>query len=99
MHVVVNHLHLREPVPDETVRNAQEVLEAVVQAGGLAARVIEVDPRHLILLLEFHSAEDADRIAKEVGGPWMRANMVPLLARDTERSVGKVVAATQAGQR
>jgi hypothetical protein len=97
VHVVVNHLHLREPLPDETLQSAQDVLQAVVQAGGLAARVIEVEPRHLILLLEFPSAEDAERISKEVGGPWMRANVVPLLAGDTERSVGKVVASAQVG--
>ena len=97
VHVVVNHLHLREPLPNKALQSAQEVLRAVVQAGGLAARVIEVDPLHLILLLEFSSAEDADRIAKEVGGPWMRANVVPLLVGDTERSVGKVVASAQAG--
>jgi hypothetical protein len=98
VHVVVNHLHLREPLPDETLRSAQDVLQAVVQAGGLAARVIEVEPQHLILLLEFPSAEEADRIAKELGGPWMRANVVPPLAGDTERSVGRVIASAQAGQ-
>jgi hypothetical protein len=31
-----------------------------------------VDDTHLILLLGFRSAEDADRIAREIGGPWMR---------------------------
>jgi hypothetical protein len=46
-----------------------------------------------MLLLEFRSAEDADRVAREVGGPWMRANILPFLERDTERSVGEVVAA------
>jgi hypothetical protein len=40
----------------------------------------------------FATAEDADRIAREVGGPWMREHIRPLLARDTERSVGEVIA-------
>ena len=96
MHVVVNHLHLREPLPEATVRKAQEVVKDVVDAGGLAAQVAKVDERHIVLILEFAGPEDADRVAREVGGPWMRENIVPLLARDTERSVGEVIATTRA---
>jgi hypothetical protein len=95
VHLVVNHLHLREPVTDDTQRAAREGLQAVVDAGGLSARLVEVDPTHLILLLEFASAEDASRVSREIGSPWMRANNLPLLARDTERSVGEVVASVQ----
>jgi hypothetical protein len=54
---------------------------------------VKVDETHLILILDFSTAEEADRIAREVGGPWMREHIVPLLAGDTERSVGEVVAA------
>lgn len=96
MHVVVNHLHLREPVTDTTVEAAREAVQLVVDAGGLAARVAKVDERHLILLLDFAGPEDAERIAREVGGPWMHEHIVPLLARDTERSVGDVVASATA---
>jgi hypothetical protein len=90
LHVVVNHLRLRDPVADTTAEAAREAL--VVDAGALAARVAKVDETHLILILEFSTAEDADRIAREVGGPWMRENIVPLPAGDTERSVGEVIA-------
>ena len=96
MHVVVNHLHLRDPLPEATVQKAQEVVKDVVAAGGLAAQVARVDERHIVLILEFATPEDADRVAREIGGPWMRENIVPLLARDTERSVGEVVAAARA---
>jgi hypothetical protein len=92
MHVVVNHLHLREPMTDATVRAAREVVQPVVDAGALGAQVAKVDETHLILLLTFATAEDADRIAREVGGPWMRQHIRPLLAGDTERSVGEVIA-------
>jgi hypothetical protein len=92
VHVVVNHLHLREPVKDDTVRALQDAVQRVVEAGARAARVLEADPRHLILLLEFSSADEAGRVAREVGGPWMREHIVPLLDRDTERSVGEVIA-------
>jgi hypothetical protein len=96
LHVVVNHLRLREPVPDGTVEAARKGIQLVVDAGALAARVAKVDDTHLILILEFSTAEDADRIAREVGGPWMREHIRPLLADDTERSVGEVIASAEA---
>jgi hypothetical protein len=96
VHVVVNHLHLREPLLDSTVQAAREAVRLVVDAGALAAQVAKVDDRHLILILTFASAEEADRVAREVGGPWMREHIVPLLASDTERSVAEVIASAQA---
>jgi hypothetical protein len=45
-----------------------------------------------VLILEFASPQDADRVATEVGGPWMREHILPLLARGPERSVGEVIA-------
>jgi len=95
VHVVVNHLHLRDPLTDATAQAAREAVRLVVDAGARAAQVARVDERHLILILSFADAEDADRVAREVGGPWMRENIVPLLARDTERSVGEVIASAQ----
>jgi hypothetical protein len=92
MHLVVNHLHLRDPLTEATVEAAQEAVRDVVAAGALAARVAKVDDRHLVLVLEFAGADDADRIARDVGGPWMREHIVPLLARETERSVAEVIA-------
>jgi len=94
VYVVVNHLHLRDPLTDETVRSAREAVRLVVDAGALAARVAKVDDTHLILLLTFETAEDAGRIARDVGGPWMREHITPLLARETERSVGEVIASS-----
>lgn len=73
----------------EAARNA---VRAVVDAGGLAAQVLKVDDAHLILVLTFASAEDADRVSREIGGPWMREHVAPLLAEPTERSVGEVIA-------
>jgi hypothetical protein len=96
VHVVINHLRLRDPVTDVTVQAACEGMQLVVDAGALAARIAKVDEKHLILILEFPTAEDADRIAREVGGPWMRDHIRPLLAGDTERSVGEVIASAEA---
>jgi hypothetical protein len=94
--IVVNHLHLRDPLTEATARAAREAVQLVVDAGALTAQVAKVDDRHLILILGFAQPEDADRIAREVGGPWMRENIVPLLSRDTERSVGEIIASAQA---
>jgi hypothetical protein len=44
----------------------------------------------------FASAEDAQRVARDVGGSWMRDHIVPLLASDTERSVAEIVATAEA---
>ncbi|MGZ4386866.1 MAG: hypothetical protein ACXVZO_08040 [Gaiellaceae bacterium] len=63
MHVVINHLRLREPVADATVKAIRKGVQLAVAAGALAARVAKVDETHLILILEFSSAEDADRMA------------------------------------
>ena len=95
MHIVINHLRLRDPLADATLRAVSHGAQLVIDAGALAARVVKVDEKHLILMLEFDTAEDADRISREVGGPWMRDNMRPLLSGDTERSVGEVIAMDQ----
>ena len=94
MAVVVNHLHLSEPLTDATAQAFRDFLPRVVDAGAKAARALQVGETHLILILDFASAEEADRIATEVGGPWMRENVIPLLARGPERSVGEVLAST-----
>lgn len=96
MHTVVNHLHLRDPVTAETVDAVHDAVRLVVEAGALSAQVVKVDERHLILLLSFADAEGAGRISREVGGPWMREHIVPLLAQDTDRSVGEVIASAVA---
>jgi hypothetical protein len=98
VYIVVNHLHLRDPLRDETVAAAAEALRRVVDAGAVSARIVRVDERHLILLLEVETLEDAARIARDVGGPWMREHMTPLLDGETERSVGEVIVSAQASR-
>jgi hypothetical protein len=92
MHIVVNHLRLRDPLTAETEGALQDGVRLVVEAGGLAGHVARVDDRHLVLILTFDGPGDADRVARDVGGPWMREHIVPLLDDGTERSVGEVIA-------
>ncbi len=94
--VVVNHLHLRDPISDETVQAFRTIVPRIVNGGASAAQVVQVDDTHIALILEFTSAEDADRVASEIGGPWMREHIVPLPARGPERSVGEVIASATA---
>ena len=63
-----------------------------VAGGSVKIGSFPRDDTHLVLILEFASVADADRIAQEVGGPWMREHILALLARGPERSVGEVVA-------
>jgi hypothetical protein len=94
VHVVVNHLRLRDPLTEDTVQRARDGVRLVVDAGGSRGQVLKVDDRHLILILEFASADEANRVAREVGGPWMNEHIRPLLAGDTERHVGEVIASS-----
>ena len=92
MRVAVNHLTFRDPIPDGLIDTAKDALPAVVEAGGLAAHLVRVDETHAMLVLVFPDAETEERVKTEVGGPWMREHVLPLLAGPTERSSGEVVA-------
>ena len=90
--MVVNHLRFKAPAEDSTVQAFEAVVRPAVEAGAIAAQVVRVDDTHFILVLTFASAADADRMAREVGGPWMREHITPLLAGGTDRSLGEIIA-------
>ena len=92
MRMVVNHLNFAEPIPASVIESARDAAQAVVEAGGLDARLVKVDETHAILVLTFPNFETEERIKSAVGGPWMREHIVPLLAEPTERASGEVVA-------
>ena len=96
MTIVVNHLHLSDALTAETEQACHHIVPRIGDAGATAVRVVRVDDKHLVLILEFASAEDANRVATEVGGPWMREHILPLLARGPERSIGEVIASATA---
>ena len=90
--MVVNQLTFAEPIPPSVIESAKAVMPALVEAGGLDARLVKVDETHAILVLTFPDLETEERVKTEIGGPWMREHVVPLLAGPTERSTGEVVA-------
>jgi hypothetical protein len=97
MHAVVNHLRFGEPIDPALFAGAKDDLAARMRAiGGFDAfHVIQTSDRDAILVIVAADAQTLDRIATEVGSPWMRANVVPLLVGPPERQLGPVIASTQ----
>ena len=91
MRVAVNHLTFAEPIPEAVIASAQDAVRAVEEAGG-ECRLVRIDETHAFLLLGFSDAETEERIKNEIGGPWMREHVIPLLASPPERTSGDLVA-------
>ncbi len=71
---------------------AGEACQQILAAGGHSASVVQVDDSHAILVLSFPDMETEERVSAEIGGPWMREHVLPLLSGPPERSAGVVVA-------
>ena len=84
-------MRFKEPIPESAIDAAKEAARVVGEAGG-EFRLVKVDERHAILVLGFPDAETEERIKSEIGGPWMREHIVPLLDGSPERRSGEVVA-------
>jgi hypothetical protein len=96
VHAVVNRLTFADPVPAELLaRLRDDAMPRVRAAGCLEANVVQTGERELHLVLLFHHPDDADRTMREIGSPWMREHVVPLLAGPTDRRLGEVVASTR----
>ena len=91
MRIVVNHLVFERPIAQDVLDVAHEAGQALVDAGGLAFHLVRVDETHATLVLFFPDLETEERITREVGGPWMRERVLPLLSEPTQRSSGEVV--------
>jgi hypothetical protein len=93
MHAVVNHLHFRDDVDPSLFAGMAEVvpqMRAINGFGGI--HVIQTAAKEVTLVILAADAETLDRLATEVGSPWMVANLVPLLAGPPERQLGPVLA-------
>jgi hypothetical protein len=90
---VVNHLHFREaPSPDLFARAQDEVVpQARLIEGFRGLEIVQAAPDHFILIITGDSPEVLDRVATEVGSPWMMEHVVPLLAGPPERHIGPLV--------
>lgn len=98
MHTVVNHIHFRDAIPATLFADAQRDLAGPMAAiegfGGFS--VVQVSDTEAVLLISGADAAVCDRIATEVGSPWMRAHVVPLLSGPPDRKLGPVVCSVRA---
>ncbi|MFN8034424.1 MAG: hypothetical protein U0V73_00600 [Acidimicrobiia bacterium] len=94
MAAVVNHLHFREPFDPELFADAERsVVPRMHEVPGFEAlHVVQTSDRDVILVILADTVETLDRLATEVGSPWMREHVVPLLAGPPERHIGPVIA-------
>lgn len=101
MHAVVNHLTFKEPVPGDLFARGEAELGPAMRAidgfGGF--QVAQVSDTEVVLLIFGADEGVVDRIATEVGSPWMREHIVPLLAAPPDRKVGPVITAVDAALR
>lgn len=96
MHAVINHLYFAAPVETHILTAMQTDVTPKMSAveGFKGLMVIQVAEDHVVLIITGTGPDVLDHLATEVGSPWMRANIVPLLSRPPERVVGAVVIGT-----
>ena len=96
MHAVVNNLRFKDSVDPAVFTAAEQHLAQHMGAieGFRSFQVVQVADDQVILVILGDDAEVLDRLATEVGSPWMVANVFPLLAGPPERSIGPVIAST-----
>lgn len=94
MHAVLNHLHFVDDVDPALFAAAQTELQTKMRdVDGFAGfHVVQTSPTEVTLVILAVDAETLDRIATEVGSPWMRAHVLPLLAGPPDRRIGPVLA-------
>jgi hypothetical protein len=97
MAAVVNLLHFKEPLdPAVFARSERDLVQQMRAIEGFRGfHVIQTSEKDVILVILGDSVEVLDQIATEVGSPWMRANVVPLLAGPPERHIGPIVASSE----
>ncbi|MBJ7595749.1 MAG: hypothetical protein JF886_12980 [Candidatus Dormibacteraeota bacterium] len=97
MHAVVNHLHFNVVIDPALFVKARNDLEPQMRTIDKFESffVVQTSDKDAFLVIVAENAETLDQIATQFGSPWMRANVLPLLARPPERHIGPVVTSTQ----
>jgi hypothetical protein len=96
MAAVVNHLNFKDRVDPDLFRQAEQDLVPEMRSieGFEALHVVQTSDHDVILIILGTTEEVLDRLATDVGSPWMVANVVPLLSRPPERHIGPVIASS-----
>ena len=93
MHAVVNQLRFADDLDPDIFSSMDDVVSQMrLIEGFVAAHVVQTGTREVTLVILGDTPETLDRLATEVGSPWMLAHVVPLLAGPPDRRVGPVLA-------
>ncbi len=94
MAAVVNHLHFKDPVDATLLARAETELGPAMRAitSFRGFHMIQISDRHVILIIMADTVQALDKIATEVGSPWMLAHVVPFLDRPPQRHIGPTIA-------
>lgn len=91
MRAVVSRVELNEPLPASAFEDTDRLAEKARAIEGFESiHLVQLDGA-LALLIVADSDATLDRIAEEVGSPWMREHVVPLAAGPPDRRLGDVM--------
>lgn len=97
MHAVINHLRFKDPIDPALLIRAEELAPQMRRIEGFRGfSIVQVADDHAVLVIMGDDGEVLDRLATEVGSPWMRENVLPLLASPPQRHLGPVIASAPA---
>lgn len=96
MHAVINSLRFTDPVDPALFTLAEQELAQGMRTveGFKSFDAVQVAAERVVVVIVGDDAEVLNRLATEVGSPWMLANVVPLLAAPPDRRIGPVLAST-----
>ena len=96
MAAVVNILHFKDPVDPSLFADTKDALLPKMEAieGFHTFHIVHSGEDEVVLLILADTTESLDRVATEVGSPWMMEHVVPLLSGPPERHIGPVVTAS-----
>jgi len=98
MYIVVNTLTFAEPIEAGLLASAGELLPAMRAIEGFSSlQIVQTADTEAVLVIAADSPATLDRIATEVGSPWMVEHVVPRLAGPPDRRLGEVVLTSDAG--
>lgn len=94
MAAVINILRFKNAVDPALFAAADRDLAPAMQAidGFEGVQIVQTSETEVVLLIFAETVEVLNRVATEVGSPWMSANVVPLLAGPPERHIGPAIA-------
>ena len=97
MAAVVNLLHFKDPVDPSLFTRATDQLGYAMRAvpGFEGFDVVQTSDHDVVLLIFADSEDTLNRLAGEIGGPWMVENIVPLLDGPPQRHIGPTLASVR----